>query len=193
MMSMVEVFEILAVLLAIAYLLLAIRQDPLCWLAAALSTLIYLVLMYRVELYMQTLLQLFYLYMAAYGYWSWRHGGEEHASGELSVRQWNIRQHFLSVASILFLTGIIGYLMTEHTGANQAYLDTFISLSAMLTTWMVTQKILDNWLYWIVIDSLSVWLYLEADLYFTAGLYVFYTLMCIFGYREWKKTLIEQT
>ncbi|NNK38790.1 MAG: nicotinamide mononucleotide transporter, partial [Xanthomonadales bacterium] len=76
-LSGLQLWEILAVVLAIAYLVLAIRQNIWCWAAAAVSTLLYLYVMYRANLYMESALQLFYLGMAVYGWQQWRMGGDD--------------------------------------------------------------------------------------------------------------------
>ena len=85
-MSELQWWEVLAVVLAVAYLLLAIRQNIWCWAAAAVSTSLYLYIMYEARLYMESALQLFYLAMAAYGWWQWRSGGE--GGAELRVSTW---------------------------------------------------------------------------------------------------------
>ena len=84
-LTLQQAWEALAVVLAIAYLVLAIRQNPWCWAAAAVSTLLYLFIMFQSRLYMQSLLQIYYLAMAAYGWYHWRH--PRTADGELPVPQ----------------------------------------------------------------------------------------------------------
>ena len=75
-MTALQIWEVLAVVLAVVYLVLAIRQNIWCWAAAAISTLLYLYIMFEARLYMESVLQLFYLAMAAYGWHQWRRGGE---------------------------------------------------------------------------------------------------------------------
>ena len=91
--------EVLAVALAILYLVLAIRQNIWCWAAAAVSTTLYLYIMYRAGLYMESALNLFYFGMAIYGWWVWYSGrsGDE----ELPVSVWPRSVHAIAIASIL--------------------------------------------------------------------------------------------
>jgi nicotinamide mononucleotide transporter len=180
-------WEIAAVLLALAYLVLAIREHVACWLAAILSTAIYLVLMFHARLYMESALQLFYLAMAVYGWYSWKHGAKP--GEDLRVSSWPLRRHVLPVLMILAAGALSGYLLSQHTSAAMPYLDSLVSWGAIVATWMVARKIIQNWHYWFVIDSISVYLYLNRGLYLTALLFVLYLLLIVIGLRQWKKHL----
>jgi nicotinamide mononucleotide transporter len=183
-------WEVLAVVLAIAYLLLAIRQNIWCWAAAALSTLLYLFIMYEARLYMESLLQLFYLAMAAYGWWQWRHGGADH--GELKVSTWPVRRHGVAIAAVFALVVVSGSLLTAHSEAARPFLDSFTTWGAVVATFMVARKILENWIYWFVIDAVSIGLYIDRALYFTAALFGLYLVMIVIGYRSWRASMLEQ-
>jgi nicotinamide mononucleotide transporter len=180
--------ELLAVALAVAYLLLAIRQNIWCWAAAAVSTLLYLVIMYRASLYMESVLQLFYLGMAFYGWQQWRRGGEDHAG--LSVSTWPWRRHAVAVASVLLLVLVSGVLLQRFSNAALPFADSLTTWGAVVATYMVARKILENWIYWFVIDSVSVYLYLSRELYFTAALFVAYLVMIVFGYLSWRRSML---
>jgi nicotinamide mononucleotide transporter len=180
-------WEGVAVLLALSYLVLAIRENPWCWVAAFLSTSIYLVLMFQVGLYMESALQLFYLAMAIYGWYSWTHGdGPNHS---LQVISWKPSRHVLPVVVILTLTLVSGFLLSKFTQAAMPYLDSFTTWGAIFTTWMVTRKILQNWHYWFVIDSVSVYLYINRGLALTALLFILYLVLVVVGYLSWKKRM----
>ena len=176
-------------ILAIAYLVLAIRQNIWCWAAAALSTVMYLFIIYQAKLYMESVLQLFYLGMAAYGWHQWRLGGEDH--GELKVSTWPLRLHAFAIASVMLLVFISGELLTRYSEAALPFLDSFTTWGAIVATFMVARKILENWLYWFVIDSVSIWLYLERELYLTAALFAAYLVMIVIGYRSWRASMLE--
>ncbi len=180
-------WEAAAVLLAIGYLVLVIGQNIWCWAAAFVSTGIYLVLMFQARLYMESALQVFYLGMAVYGWYSWRHGpGPDH---ELPVTSWGPRQHGWAIAAILTLSVASGAALDAWTDAALPYLDSFTTWGAMVTTWMVARKILENWLYWFVIDSVSIYLYVSRELYLTAVLFAFYLVLIVFGYLAWRREL----
>ena len=175
--------ELVAVMLGIAYLLLAMRENPWCWYAAFVSTALFLYLFWHVQLVMETALQVYYLGMAIYGWWQWRHGGV--AGGQLAISSWGPARHLLALGLVLVLATISGALLARYTEAALPFLDSFTSWGAVLTTWMVARKVLENWLYWLLIDSLSIYLYLDRELYLTALLYLAYLVIALFGYRQW--------
>ena len=180
-------WEVAAVLLALAYLVLAIRENVACWIAAILSTSIYIVLMFQVGLYMESALQLFYIAMAVYGWYSWTHGeGPDH---KLEVSSWPLSRHIAPLSAIAILTVVSGYLLENFSDAALPYLDSFTTWGAIVTTWMVACKIIQNWHYWFVIDSVSVYLYISRGLWLTALLFILYLVLIVVGYREWRKSL----
>jgi len=176
-------WESAAVLLGIAYLLLAMRESLWCWYAAFISTAIFLVLFWDVGLLMESALQVYYLAMAVYGWWEWQQGSEDESG--LAISSWSARQHLIALLAVLFVSGVSGLLLEQFTGAALPYLDSFTTWGSVLTTWMVARKILENWLYWLVIDSVSIYLYLDRELYLTAALFAVYLVIVLFGYRKW--------
>ncbi len=180
-------WEITAVVLALAYLVLAIRENIACWFAAILSTSIYIVLMYKAGLYMESALQLFYIAMAVYGWYSWKHG--EGPENKLPVSSWPLNRHVVPLVLILLFTLASGFALSRYSDAAMPYLDSFTTWGAIVTTWMVARKIIQNWHYWFIIDSVSVYLYVSRGLWLTALLFVLYLVLIVIGYREWRKSM----
>ena len=180
--------ELLAVVLALAYLLLAMMERIECWYAAFISTAIYIFLFWDVNLLMESALQIYYLAIAVYGWWQWRRANDGNggpSEQELVIHTWSVRRH-LSVFSVLAVLVLVsGYLLAQNTTAALPYLDSFTTWGAVITTYMVTRKVLENWLYWIVIDGVSVYLYIDRGLYLTAVLFVLYVIIVIIGFFQW--------
>lgn len=174
--------EGIAVALALAYLLLAVRQNPWCWACAIASSAIYLVLFMRAGLPMQSALQAFYVAMAGYGWVAWRRGGAE--GSVLPISRWPLSRHLWALALVAILTMVVGRPAARY-GSAQPYVDTLVAASSVLATWMVTRKVLENWLYWIVIDSVAAVLYWTQGLQATAGLFVIYVLIAVRGHFTW--------
>ena len=189
-LSTLQWWEILAVVLAVLYLFLAIRQNIWCWAAAAVSTTLYLFIMYEAKLYMESVLQLFYLAMAAYGWYQWRRGGANHT--ELKVSTWPGKYHAIAIVAVFALVFVSGELLSRYSSAALPFADSFTTWGAVVATYMVARKILENWIYWFVIDAVSVWLYLSRELYFTAGLFMVYLVMIVIGYRKWRASMLEE-
>ena len=180
--------EIFAVIFAITYLILAVRQNILCWYAAFFSTAIYTFLYWDVSLYMESILNIYYLLMAIYGWVNWNNKKNEI---DLPVKEWSLNIHFISIFIILFFTLASGFLL-NNTEAARPYLDSFTTWGSVFTTYMVTQKILSNWLYWIVINSVGIFLNFEKELYLTALLLFSYQVISILGFIKWRKSYYEQ-
>ena len=182
--------EWLAVLLALAYLLLAIRQNPWCWACAAARALLYLVVYARAGLPMQSAVQLVFIALAAYGWYAWR--GGDRAVTRRPVSRWPASRHLAAIALVLAASLANGYLIGQGREF-LPYVDAFIAWASVLTTWMVAHKLIENWLYWIVIDLVAAALYLSLGLYPTAMLFVLYAAIAVRGYKAWKQSMVSDT
>ncbi len=181
--------ETLAVVAAIAYLILAIRQNIWCWAAALLSTGLYLHIFFEARLYMECALQVFYIAMAVYGWYQWRRGDN---GNELHISSWTISEHARALALILVLTGLSTFGLATFTDAAMPLLDSFTTWASIVATYMVARKVLQNWHYWFVIDSLSIYLYLSRDLKQTAFLFAIYLVLIVIGLRARRKDMASQ-
>ena len=178
-------WEMLAVILAITYLLLAMKESLWCWYCAFVSSGIYTVLFWDVSLLMESALNVFYVVMAVYGWWQWKFGGTQHHG--IVIHRWRLNTHLLVFTLIGLITVVSGDLFTENTRAAWPYVDAFTTWASVITTWMVARKVLENWLYWVVIDSVSIFLYLDRGLYLTALLFAAYVVIAIFGFLNWRQ------
>ncbi|MCC5861844.1 MAG: nicotinamide mononucleotide transporter [Gammaproteobacteria bacterium] len=180
-----SLWEVAGVVLAIAYLLLAVRQSLWCWYAALGSTLIYLFVFADARLYMESALQLFYMAMAVYGWVQWRHGGPRGTGRQVGL--WPAWAHGTAIACVLVLAWLSGWLLTRYTAAELPYVDAFTTWASLVATWMVARKLLENWVYWFVIDAVNIYLYLSRELYLTALLFVAYLVIIVFGFLAWRR------
>ncbi len=185
-----SLLELVAVVFAIAYLVLAVKENILCWLAAGISTSIFLIIFWDVKLYMESGLQIYYLVMAGYGWHQWRRASENSAG--LQVSMWSVQQHLFALLVIALLTFFSGYLLRTETDAQLPFLDSFTTWASVVTTFMVARKVLENWIYWLVIDSVSIFLYIDRELYFTAILFALYIVIIFFGWYSWFKSYQQQ-
>ncbi len=183
--------EAVAVAAAIAYLVLAIRQSIWCWPCACISTAIYTVLFVNAQLYMESVLNLFYLAMAVYGWTLWVRGRRD--AGRLPVTTWPAGRHALAILTLSAAAGANGWLLARYTDAAFPYADSLTTWGAVWATYLVARKVLENWWYWLVIDGVSVILYWMRDLELTATLYVVYLLLIPFGLLSWRRSMQTTT
>jgi nicotinamide mononucleotide transporter len=181
--------EVVAVVMALMYLLLAIRQNIWCWFGAGISTAIYVYLFFDAKLYMQSVLNVFYFAMAIYGWTAWRSG---HAvCRELPVVRWPLATHGFAIVAIVIVAAVNGYLLSTYSNAEHAYVDAVIAWAAIWTTFLVARKVLENWWYWLLIDIASVFVYWSRDLQLTSMLFALYIVMIPFGLISWTRSWRE--
>ena len=198
--------EITAVAASLAYPILAARGNIYCWLAAFISTVLYTIIFYDVYLWMDSALQIYYLAMAIYGWWCWRKKPTTTTSAmnditnieimnkpTLVYQQLSLKKHLSAIVSLLLLSLTIGWFMANYTPADFPYLDSFTSIFAVYATYLTTQKVVENWLYFMVINSISIYLYIEKALHATTGLFIAYVILSIYGYMQWRKLYLQQS
>ena len=179
--------ETFAVCSAILYLILAANEDVRCWYAALFSSILYMYIMYTAGLMMESFLQIFYICMAIYGWYIW--SNKINVEQELKIRSWKMQYHLYTITIVTLLAIISGFLLEKYTQAALPFLDAFTTWGAIITTYMVAKKIIENWIYWFVIDSISIYLFISRELYLTSLLFFIYLIIIIFGYRSWMKKL----
>jgi nicotinamide mononucleotide transporter len=176
--------EWIAVALALAYLLLAIRQSRWCWPAAAASAAIYMVLFAEGGLPMQAALQAFYIGTAAYGWYAWRADQGDARQLRVTTRPWP--WHVAALGCIVVLTAANVYLLPGGSGLLLSSTDACVAWGSVLATWMVARKILENWLYWVLFDLVAAALYFAQGFHATAGLFLLYVVLSGRGYLAWR-------
>ena len=182
------VIESIAVITAIVYLLLAAKEDLKCWYAAIISSSLYFYIMLNVGLLMEAFLQIFYIAMAIFGWYQWKKTTISNES--LNISTWNKATHILVVTTVIILSILIGQFLDTNTNAELPFLDAFTTFGAIVTTYMVAMKILENWIYWFVIDSISIYLFITRELYLTSILFLIYLVIIVFGYFRWRKIFL---
>jgi len=235
--------ESVAVLLSVAYVVLAARASAWCWPCAFISTALFAVLFFDVNLLQESALNLYYLVVAVYGWWHWRgyHMVREQSSRttfskqeqspiihsdnsleenthnniakedvafedntnkqktlepntheQKAIESWGWQKHVVLIVIATSIGLLSGYLSDVLLNASMPYLNGLSSWLAVFATYLVARKVLQNWLYWMVINPLSCFIFYQMGLYLTCLLMGFYFVMSIIGYINWLK-LYDQT
>jgi nicotinamide mononucleotide transporter len=179
-----SIIECVAVFFSILYIILAAKENIWCWGAGVISASLYIYICLFAQLYSQTGLQIFYLFIAFYGYYHWNKKEQS-----LQIIEWSIGKHLFILAIGSILTFLMGFYFTTYTNAKIPIVDSFTTVFSIFATYMVAKKILGNWLYWIVIDTVAAYLYFSAELHLTSLLFVSYAIIAIFGYFSWMKKI----
>lgn len=184
--------ELVATLLAVAYVILALKHSIWCWPAALLSTLLFTHVMWDSALLSDALLHIYYASMAVYGWWRWRQLQQQSGQAQ-PVYEWVWQRHLLLISLTAMAGLVLGYLMASYTHADFAYLDAQTTAFSLVATWLVAKKLLSNWLYWVVIDAVSIFVYAQKHLYFLTALFMLYTVIAVVGYFVWRSQYQMQT
>jgi nicotinamide mononucleotide transporter len=174
-----------AAALAVAYLVLAIGQRLACWLAAFVSSCLYVWVLFRARLYMESMLNGFYAAMAIYGYWQWTRGRDHQP---LNVSRWSWRRNAAGLLAVVGMSILSAYFLRRFTPAAWPFLDSTVTWASVFATFLVARKVYENWHWWLVIDSVSLVLCYTRRLYLTMLLFALYLLMIVIGMREWRRS-----
>ena len=169
-----------AAISGILYIILAAKENVWCWLAASISVCLYMYINYDLGYYSQAVLQIFYLFMAIYGYVMWKKLDPER------IKEWSIKKHLFIIFIGAIITFIIGFILTEYVeDSEQPLLDSLTTVFSLFASYMVAKKVLGNWLYWIVIDSLIIYLYYIQGEFILALQFLVYIIIAVYGYFSW--------
>ncbi|MFT5820521.1 MAG: nicotinamide mononucleotide transporter [Crocinitomix sp.] len=183
-----SIIEWLAVISSIIYVILAAKRLILCWLFAFIGSALFVYLCYIGDLYIESLLQLFYVAMAVLGWFSWK----KSTAGNSNIKKWGVNNHFLNILISGIIAVTLGYIFDNYTNQANPYVDAFTTSYSLSATFMVTRKILGNWIYWIVIDLVSIYLYAQRDYNLTAVQYGLFTILAVFGFFAWRNEFNKQ-
>lgn len=184
-------WEVAASLLGITYVILATRESVWCWPFAFISTLIYTVLFWEGQLPMQALLNFYYMGMAIYGFLLWRR--HNNAESDLHISHWPMRNHLVFIITGSLLSFAVGTYMESIEASVAPYLDATVMVFAVFNTWLMAQKVLENWLYWMVIDSAAILLFIQTGYYATIVMMIVYIILAFIGFAAWKKNYHNQS
>lgn len=169
-----------AVISGILYIILAAKENVWCWLAASISVCLYMYINYDLGYYSQAALQIFYLFIAIYGYVMWNKLDPER------IKEWSEKKHLFIIFIGAIITFIIGFILTEYVeDSEQPILDSLTTVFSVFACYMVAKKVLGNWLYWIVIDSLIIYLYYIQGEFILALQFLVYIIIAVYGYFSW--------
>ena len=165
---------------------LSTRQNIWSWPTAIVNVGLYAVVFWETGLYSDAGLQVVFLVLSIYGWYEWLHGGanrtELHVS-RASARTWLA----VTPIAVVFWYALARYVATR-PGVSLPYLDAGLTTVSLVAQWMMTRKILENWILWIVVDVVYVPMYVYKQLPVTAALYTVFLALAVLGYRDWLRS-----
>ena len=180
--------EVGAVVFGVAYILLAARENIWCWLFGILGSALSIYLFVLSKLYAESALYFYYVLAGVYGWWSWTHDRDADADHQMSITTWPRARHLLIVLLGIGASLGLAFFLQRYTDAQLPLIDAHTTIFSFIATYLVTRKVLSNWIYWIVIDAVSIGLYAGRGLYLYALLMAAYSVIAVYGYRAWRQT-----
>ena len=178
--------EGIAAVFGVVSVYLSTRQNIWSWPTAIVNVGLYTIVFYQGRLYGQMALQPIYLVLSAYGWYQWLHGGAHRS--ELRVTRASPR--LLVTLGVLNLAAWIALAaILRRTDAALPWLDALLTTTSLVAQWMMTRKILENWVLWIAVDLVYVPMFISQKLYATAMLYAAFLVLALRGVVEWRRSI----
>jgi len=170
---------------------LAVKENVWNWPISIINDALYLVVFFHSKLYADSLLQIFFISVGIYGWWAWLYGGTRHT--ELQAGRTTPRQAAIYAAALIASTAGIYFLLHRYTDSNVPFWDAITTALSLVAQYMLGRKLLENWLVWILADTIYIAVYIYKHLYLTSLLYLVFLIMCVAGWKRWKRTVAPES
>jgi nicotinamide mononucleotide transporter len=179
--------EVVAVLFGIVSVYLSTRENIWSWPTALVNVSLFFILFYVSGLYSDTGLQVVYFVLSIYGWYEWLYGGAGRTARTVSR---TARTTWITLGVIgVAVWALLGNITSRLPGTALPYVDAATTTTSLLAQWMMTRKLLENWLVWICVDVVYVGMFVFKGLYLTAFNYGIYLALAAAGYVAWKRSL----
>lgn len=172
---------------AIIYILLIAAENAWGWLFGIIASIVSVYLCYTGNLFLESGLNVFYAIVGFYGWYQWLYGSKDKKEIQISENTKLKNGYLILLGCLIWIPFAI--LAKKYSTQALPYLDAFITTFSLIATWMTTKKMIENWLYWIIVDALGILLFGNREFYLLALLNIIYTSMAIAGYFSWRKKM----
>lgn len=185
--------EYFGVITGLLYLWLEIKQHNAMWIVGILTSLTYIFVFFFAKVYADMGLNVYYTFISIYGLIQWRRKGnsvsEEETKGNDLIVYRNISPLLLVgvIAAISLIWALLWYVLHTYTDSPIPVGDAFTTAVGIVATWMLAKYIVQHWIFWVIVNIVSVYLYYTRGLYPTMFLYICYAVLAILGWYTWKK------
>ncbi|RHR60699.1 nicotinamide riboside transporter PnuC [Parabacteroides sp. AF17-28] len=197
---MEQLLEYFGVLTGLLYLLLEIRQHRAMWVVGFLTSLVYVFVFFFSKIYADMGLNIYYVAISIYGFWQWtrkkainEEKTNQNAPANEAILYRNMTFPLLTgiILAILAIYALLYYILHNFTDSPIPAGDAFTTAVGIVATWMLARRIIEHWIFWIIVNCVSVYLYYLRGLYPTMFLYICYAILAAVGLYTWKKKGIK--
>ena len=179
--------EAVAVIFGIISVYLGTRQNIWSWPTALVNVALFFALFLESGLYSDTGLQVVYFVLSLYGWYEWLYGGAGRTA--ITVTRTSRRTWTVLAGIGVVVWALLGTITSRLPGTALPYVDSATTTVSLLAQWMMTRKLIENWLIWIAVDVVYVGMFIYKGLYLTAFNYGIYLVLAVMGYIAWKRSL----
>ncbi len=183
------ILQVVGVVLGLLYLWLEYRADIRLWIVGLIMPIVHGVLYYRAGLYADCSMQVYYILAGLYGWLVWRNAprAKKNIALRISHISWRTLPALVAAYGVIHIA--IYFVLTRFTDSSVPFWDSLTTALCIVAYWMLSRKYVEQWLVWLVVDVVTVGLYLYKDIPLTAGLYALYSLLAILGYLRWNRQI----
>jgi nicotinamide mononucleotide transporter len=188
-MELKLLLQIVGTLLGLLYLWLEYKANIWVWIVGAIMPMVHGMLYLQSGIYADAAMQLYYVAAGIYGLFVWLRG-EKRSEKRIDIQHTPKKWIFSLVAVYVVLHISLYFLLTEFTDSRVPLFDSMSTALSIVAMWMLSRKLVEQWLIWLVVDMISVGLYLYKGIPITAMLYMLYCALAVAGYMRWRKQVL---
>lgn len=184
--------DIVTTLLGLAYIVLEYRASIALWIVGIVMPAMDIYLYWSHGLYGDAGMAVYYTVAAVYGYAVWKFGRKRGQTGgsDMPITHFRLRLVVPTLAFFAVAWALTYWVLVNYTGSTVPVLDSFTNAMSFVGLWALARKYIEQWLFWIVVDVISCWLYVGKGIPFKAGLYGLYVVIAVMGYFKWRRMMI---
>ena len=186
------VLEILGFTIGMLYLWWEYHADAKVWIASVVMPAISMWIYYSKGLYADFGINIYYLFIAVYGFVSWTRGSSKSKNGSLRITHIGWLTGVAAVCATLLLWWFIWWILVTFTDSTVPVADAFTTSLSIVGLWMLARKYVEQWLAWFVVDIVCCALYYYKGINFYCILYGIYTIVALLGFRKWLRMMKSQ-
>ncbi len=181
--------EGIAVGFGLASVWYAKKENILVFPTGIVSVLIYIYITFFAKLYADMAINFFYFVMSVYGWYMWTHHNSVKEQRPIS---WcSKKEHYISIAGLIIFYFGMYYVLAYHTDSDVPMIDSLTTAIFIIGMYLMALKKIENWIYWIIGDLISVPLYIYKGLILSSFQFFVFLLLAIAGYIEWRQRYRE--
>lgn len=181
--------EIFATLAGLIYVIFMIRENIICWPFGIVGSLLSIYLFIDSKLYSEAFL---YSYYVLVGFWGWIRWSQRNAASHNPIVRYALPKHALIILVSSLGAIALGTFFSVYTDGQRPYIDAFTTAFSFAATYMEVKKVLETWMYWIVLNLASIWLYMDRSLDIYAALICVYAVLSVWGLVQWSRAYRQQ-